>query len=256
MTEIERFTAERQRNALRALVASAAFLHTSEGAAFVQQIECFLVPHAFATAKSAGVGASWILRDDVVNTALVRLTAGQGRVAKYAAEARDEPWAYVAVCLSGWIREQIGVRGSPLDEQLLRAVPRGDDEHLTPIDQVVALTFNVLQPYAAPAQQHAIQRLLVWLAQSPPQRISYETADRAAAQVRFPELDFAQISAVMNIAWGGRPRRRETSLFAAFLTDPSFRVSNSPTHARALARFRRAMGAPSRTQFLREQLVA
>ena len=83
--------------------------------------------------------------------------------------------------------------------------------------------------------------LLSWLANNPPQRASHETADRAAAARAFRQFTPSQIAAVVNIAWGGRTSRRETSLLAAFLINPDFRPSDSPTHARALLHYRRAL---------------
>lgn len=257
MTEQERFGVERQRLALLELADSVDFLRTDEGIAFMRQLESFLVPRGLATARRLGIGAGWFASEDVVHTIILRLSEKRGRAARYAAAADGEPWVYLAACLTGWMREQIGTRGGVMDEHTVAVdAGRDSDDSLTPIGRVVSLTYSVLQDYTHPSCRHALRRLLTWLAENPPQRISYESAERAAAKVRFPAFTPGQITAVMNIAWGGRPRRQETSLMAAFLLDAGFRPSDSPTHARALARYRRSMGSPASSESLLDRLAA
>lgn len=257
MTEQERFGVERQRLALLELADSVDFLRTDEGIAFMRQLESFLVPRGLATARRLGIGAGWFASEDVVHTIILRLSEKRGRAARYAAAADGEPWVYLAACLTGWMREQIGTRGGVMDEHTVAVdAGRDSDDSLTPIGRVVSLTYSVLQDYTHPSYRHALRRLLTWLAENPPQRISYESAERAAAKVRFPAFTPGQISAVMNIAWGGRPRRQETSLMAAFLLDAGFRPSDSPTHARALARYRRSMGSRASSESLLDRLAA
>ena len=257
MTEQERFGVERQRLALLELADSVDFLRTDEGIAFMRQLESLLVPRGLATARRLGIGAGWFASEDVVHTIILRLSEKRGRAARYAAAADGEPWVYLAACLTGWMREQIGTRGGVMDEHTVAVdAGRDSDDSLTPIGRVVSLTYSVLQDYTHPSCRHALRRLLTWLAENPPQRISYESAERAAAKVRFPAFTPGQITAVMNIAWGGRPRRQETSLMAAFLLDAGFRPSDSPTHARALARYRRSMGSPVSSESLLDRLAA
>lgn len=257
MTGQERFGVERQRLALLEFADSVDFLPTDEGTAFIRQLESFLVPRGLAAARRLGIGVGWMAPEDVLHTIILRLSEKQGRAARYAAAADGEPWVYLAACLTGWMREQIGTRGGVMDERTLVVEAGPDpDDLLTPISRVVYLTYSVLQNYTHPSHRHALLQLLTWLAENPPQRISYESAERAAAKARFPALTLAQISAVMNIAWGGRPRRRETSLMAAFLLDAGFRPSDSPTHARAIARYRRSMGGHVSREGLLDQLAA
>lgn len=257
MHDQERFGIDRQRRALVELADSVDFLRTDEGIAFMRQLESFLVPRGLATARRLGVGAGWVASEDVVHTIILRLSEKRGRAARYAAAADGEPWIYLAACLTGWMREQIGTRGRAMDEHtvVVDAGPDSEDS-LTPISRVVSLTYSALQNYTHPSHRHALRPLLKWLAVNPPQRSSYESVERAAAKVRFPTFTLGQISAVMNIAWGGRPRRRETSLMAAFLLDAGFRPSDSPTHARAIARYRRSMGSHAPSESLLDQIAA
>lgn len=54
--------------------------------------------------------------------------------------------------------------------------------------------------------------------------MSYEVHEKQAAHRFVPEMTVEQVTAVMNIAWGGRPRQAETSVMGALLIDPHFQV--------------------------------
>lgn len=240
---VERFEVWRQRHALIALTDDVRFLSTAEGAAFIEQIATQLAPAMMRMGWDWGFS---IDRDEVVNTAIEKLCANQGRLATYAAESLEEPWKYLATCLVGWMRSLWGTRGGSLDglEELLPAPQSFSEDHeLTPLDEVVNRTFAVLQPLTPQRYHQPLLRLLGWLAANPQQRLSYEVHEKQAAHRFCPELSIEQVTAVMNVAWGARPRRAETSLMGAFLENADFQLSESGTHARALAFYKRAIRA-------------
>ncbi len=247
MAEIDRFDEWRQRAALIALADDPDFLHTAEGAAFLEQLKHFHAPAILRLARDSYVGSGWLEPDDVVNTAIERLRANSGRVAEYAASSDGEPWGYLHRCLVTWARRLWGTRGTSLDVIAEFVAPPAPEleagDHLTPLDEVVAATFAVLAPVTEERLHAPLLQLLGWLAANPLQRLSYEASERVAAHRHCPELTIEQVTAVMNISWGGRPRQAETSLMGQFLLNPEFRVSDSPTHARAVAYYKHAMRA-------------
>lgn len=240
MSEVERFDVWRQRMALTNLGESIEFLDTAEGAALLEQLETFFARAVVSAARKEGYGMEV---DDVVHGGIVLLTADNGRIARYAAAADSEPWAYLATCLRAWARQQWGHRGTSLDTaEFLAAVPAsvGADEY-TPLELVVQLTWEALCPVTPTGLHDELHELLGWLAVNPPQRLSYETGDKVAAHRHCPQFTIHQVTAVINIAWGGRPRQSETSLMGQFLLDSNFRPSDSPTHARALTYYKKQM---------------
>lgn len=242
-----RFDADRQRAALIELVEGIGFLETGEGTEFVTELESAFAPMMQGMARRMGFPLD---AADVVHGAIVLLLEQDARVAKYAAAAEEEPWGYLATCLTEWGRRQWGERGTTLDAVEFLPVHRTAQlpghhvsEELTPLPEVVRLTHAVLEPLTPSEQQPTLHPLLSWLARNPPQRLSYEGVELAAAVDHFPSFTKGQLKAVMNISWGGRPRQAETSLMGAFLLDPEFRPSDSPTRARALVHYKAAMRA-------------
>ncbi|MEG0029329.1 MAG: hypothetical protein RR713_08160, partial [Aurantimicrobium sp.] len=77
---VERFEVWRQRHALIALTDDVRFLSTAEGAAFIEQIATQLAPAMMRMGWDWGFS---IDRDEVVNTAIEKLCANQGRLATY-----------------------------------------------------------------------------------------------------------------------------------------------------------------------------
>lgn len=249
MSEVERFDVWRQRRVLLALADSSDFLHTAEGAAFIEQIRTFHAPVIVGMARRMGLGDRWLEEGDVVNTAIEKLRASDGRIAEYAAAADGEPWAYLGKCLIVWVRQQWGTRGSSFDlaSEMIPATSPETPDYLTNLDEVVALTFQVLSPVTEAKLHAPLLELLGWLAANPLQRLSYEADEKVAAHRHCPEFTIAQVTAVMNISWGGRPRQSESSLMGQFLLDPSFRPSDSPSHARAVTFYKNAMRAGARS---------
>lgn len=243
MSDVARFDEWRQRHALISLCDGLEFLDTAEGFAFIEQITTFFSGSMVGLSTRMGFH---IDPDEVVNTAIERLSANGGRVAAYAASSDGEPWAYIATCLVGWVRQLWGTRSSSLDgleDWLPAPLPVANETDLTPLDEVVNATFAVLAQVTPQNDHVSLLRLLGWLAANPEQRLSYEVHEKQAAHRFCPELTIEQVTAVMNIAWGARPRRKETSLMGAFLRDPEFVVSSSGTHARALEFFKQAFRA-------------
>lgn len=248
----ERFTESRQRQALHDLAATTDFLRSEEGRLFLDQIRCYLVPGILARASRVGIGSGWVGTEEVVHTAVLGLCDSAGRVARYASEAAGEPWGYLFRCLMTWMSEQWGSRGISFDEALIgQPAPSAEmPVHLTPLAEVIAATFAILEVHTPERLRTSVRQLLVWVANNPPQRLSHEAEDRAAARIRFPELTQQQISAVVNAAWGGRPTRSDTSLMAAFLLDENFCPYDSPAHSRVILRYKTAFRetTPSRSQ--------
>lgn len=242
----ERCDAAGLRLALNHLATSPRFLRCAGGLAFVRQLELYLAPSMIRQARRVGVGGSWLHKHDVVNTVLLGLCDQDGRVARHIATASDEPWGYLAKCSVGWVRTLWGTRGISIESELF-VEPRTEpaESSLTPIQEVAELTHAILLPHTEARLNGQLLPLLLWLAANPPRRLSHEHEDRAAAALRFPYFTPEQIAAVANIAWGSRPRRPETAIMAALLINPDFQPSDSPSHARALVNYRRAMRSRS-----------
>lgn len=237
------------RASLRQLAETREFLGSPEGNEFLRQLEQYLAPGVRAAARRLGLGEDWAQPLEIVHTLIVGLCADGGKAATHIAETAIDPWAYLARCSIKWSRELWGSRGISLEQVSESRVEVGlmaqrnpdPDDRLTSLARVVELTHRALAPHTPLSLGRPLGGLLSWLANNPPQRVSHETADRAAASRAFRQFTPPQLAAVVNVAWGGRPRRRETSLLAAFLVNPDFRPSDSPTHARALLQYRRAM---------------
>lgn len=247
MAKVEKFATWRLRSALTDLAEDqASFLSTAEGAAFLEQLDAFFSSTIIAKACSWGY---YMERGDVVNMIIERLlTTLQEQPAKapirFAASAED-PWGYLWTCSLRWAGDEWGTRGEGLEfaETLPARESSEYDSGLTPISDVIRLTFEELAP-RTPQQNHvAILDLLGWLAVNPPQRLSYERDDRIAAHRHCPSLTIGQVIAVMKIARGSRPREAETSLMGQFLLDPNFDPVKSFTHIRALLTFKEAFRA-------------
>ena len=244
------FDEVRQRRALRLLERSPNFLRTSEGLAFIAQLRSAVAPGVLSTARRAGLSASWLDVNDVVHTALVELTRDRGRAARYAAASVGEPWAYVSRCLTGWMRDQWGTRAEPLQEETLIALRDERTHHAAcdggldcgacvppPMEAVIERMFLALAPALPTELRPPLKSLLRWCALNPPQRRSYEHADRAAAVTAFPMLPSQLVVLITQLSRGTRPRNAETSLMGAFLSDPTFRVSDSPLHTQSVLRW-------------------
>lgn len=247
MTEtVERFDSWRQRHALISLADSSTFLSTAEGVAFVEQLQHFFVR---GMRKFAWEQLNIQVEEhEIVNVALTGLMANDGRIARYAAAADDNPWGYVAVCLKRWIRELTGIQGVDFEkvEEFVASPYQSDDHGLTPLEDVVEKSFTILAPLTPKRLHDPLHKLLGWLAANPIQRMSYEVHEKQAAHRFVPEMTVEQVTAVMNIAWGGRPRQAETSVMGALLIDPHFQVDTSSSHLRALAHYKAAMRVGAR----------
>lgn len=248
MLHVERFTEQRQRAELLRLAEGASYLETVPGAALLEQLRAQVVPGVISQARRLGLGEAWVCTSDVVHTAIIGLCSHDGRVARYAAKAEGEPWAYVFRCLSGWMSAQWGIRAVSLEEgapaeSSASSVSDAPDEALTPLSDVVRLAVSTLESHTPCRLRGELAALLEWLALNPPQRSSYEQQDRAAALGAFPAFTRCQIAAVAKAAWGARPNRGESSLFAAYLQDADFRATSSVTHVRTLLRYKQAMYA-------------
>jgi len=240
MAEVERFDTWRQRAALVGLIDEPDFLASPEGFAFIEQLKTFFAPQMVGLSAKEGFRVD---PDEVVNTAIAHLLDHEGRVAGYAASAEEEPWGYLAVCIHGWMRKLWGSRGTSLDvfEFLPEPYRAEPDDPYTPLDEVVARTFELLAPLTDSRLHGELFRLLGWLAANPPQRLSYEAVEARAAHRHCPAFTIGQVTAVINIAYGGRPRNAATSIMGAFLLDPNFTISEGSTQAVALETYKRRM---------------
>lgn len=244
---VERFDVWRLRVALMDLADDGArFLSTAEGAAFLEQLDVFFARPLVGEARRMGFAMD---RDDATHMIIERfLTTLEEQKEKapirFAASA-ENPWGYLWTCALRWARNDWGMRASDLEtsEAYALAAPENDESHLTPLEEVVRCCFEELAQRIPVRHHSAVYELLGWLASNPPQRLSYEGLERIAAHRYCPSLTIEQVTAVMNIAWGGRPRQAETSLMGQYLTNPEFRPSESWTHIRALHYFKNAFRA-------------
>lgn len=244
MIALERFDETRQRQALWALAQDTGFLRTPEGELLLDQLRRFFAPAVAGAARRMGYSLE---ESEVVSGAIVLLCDQEAKVARYAAAATQEPWAYLSACLTDWARRQWGHRASDLDAA--EHVPTPSQEvptGLTPIDELVELTYRVLAPLTPAEILNDMRPLLSWLALNPPQRLSYEGEDRQAALAECVSMSLNQVIAVMNVAWGARPRRAETSLLGAFMLNRRFEPFASLVHARALVNYKMLMRTGTR----------
>ncbi|NLA65769.1 MAG: hypothetical protein GX862_07570, partial [Leucobacter sp.] len=214
MATVERFTPWRQRHALIALAEHVKFLDTPEGFAFIEQL------HTFHTRSMVKLSHSWgwpLDKEEIVNTTIEHLCRDGGKVAELASQAAD-PWAYIGKCQVGWVREQWGTKAVRLDgfeEWLPAPAMYHTSEELTPLGEVVDASFQVLAEFTPLDLHPALLRLLGWLAANPIQRLSYEVDEKQAMHRFCPEMTIGQVTAVMKITWGARPRQAETSTMRA-----------------------------------------
>ncbi|WP_053353905.1 hypothetical protein [Leucobacter musarum] len=213
-------------------------LKTAEGMAFIEQLHEFFAPSMVGIAMSWGYHCE---NDDVVNMIIERLLSTLSETercpVRYAATSED-PWAYLWACTVRWGHEMRGTRGVALEHAEFLPSPAPDEVSMTPLEDVVDLTFAVVAQVTEAKYHAPVRNLLGWLAANPPQRLSYELDDRIAAHRHCPELSIEQVIAVMKIARGSRPNVEETSLMGQFLLDDQFQVSRSCSHMRAVTHFK------------------
>lgn len=243
-----RFSDAQLRRALLRVAESTNRLCDREGAELIAQFTQYLVPGIVRTALRSGrSSATWLQPAEVLHTILVELFAENGRVAcAVAVQARDS-WGYLAVCASEWVLRICRSSWEEFDERGTLHLIAASQHRLTNINEMVRIATQLLLPFAPQISSEEMHSVLLWLAHNPPQRISHEAEDRAAILAHFPTFTATQVAAIANIAWGGRPRRKETSLFAALLLQPDFRPESSPTHIRALLHFRQVMRREERS---------
>lgn len=180
---------------------------------------------------------------EVTHTVMSMVTANPA--AKKGLRESDDPWAYLYRCAERWMRQQAGHRATGLEVLMELAAPdvvhEGmDPSHgLTPLARMVALTVSVLTPLVE-YHREELAKAVYWFATNPETHQGHGLSEAQRDRFLHEELglDSRQIAAIANIAWGARPERSKSSLFAGFLMDPDFDPINSFTHRRALAKFR------------------
>lgn len=238
--ETLRWGLERQRNALQ-LLSQHGFLQSREFHELLGQFSAFHVPGARAMARRMGYPLDRQEVQNLMITHLLHSASYDDGVLHRAAQAED-PWAYLGACLAGWLRQEHGHRAAPLPQDSVLHPPFvPDDETLTPIETVIELVQQTLQPRTPERLCAELPPLLQFLAMNPAQRRSYEHEERAHAVALFRAFTEPQIAQVMHLCWGTRPQRAATSLMAKFLTDPAFVPERSPAHAKALSGYTRKM---------------
>lgn len=238
--QVEMFDTDRQRLALMALHDDhVKFLRTAEGAAFLEQLEAFFAPAATAAAQSWGYP---IEREEVVNMILARLLdQKRQRIGHIVAAAT--PWRYLGSCVRDWVQEEHGHRGVPIDavEVMQYTQFEDDDMYQDAVQLAVKLTFLLLESRTPRRLLPELKELLGFLAVNPPARLSYEHYEIDWAMRYAPSFTEPQVREVMNLTWGGRPNRWETSVLGQYARDPEFDAMSSGTHARAVNRYKRIM---------------
>lgn len=267
---VESFTPDRQGAALIALVTDVKFLHTDEGKLMLAQIREHVA--ASLAAYSRRDRDFPMETDEVLHLLIDRLISTHETACERAARIGDKdrdgrspaeraadaerPWGYLFQCGKRWVNEASGIRGVS-DEVLEYYAPaEHTEEDLTPISDLVKRVHQILRPRVEPCDHEPLYRLLTWLAENPPQRRTYEHLELIAAQRAVPEFTSDQVSAVMNIAWGGRPKRADTSLMGQVLLNEHFDPTTSPSHYRALTTFKQRMRAAARPRFLTERIAS
>ncbi len=255
--DAKRFDADQLRAALFELANSPEYLRSAQGSVLLRQLELHVAPTLLALGRRVGIDRSWLEPLDVVHTIVLALCHQRGSAARQIAETALDPWPYLLRCAAGWVRALWGVRGEAITgHTLLGLADPTEEEILTPMKEVIERAHALLAPHTEAHLRNALLRLVAWLAENPPQRMSHDASERAEASFLFPAFSTTQIAAVANICWGGRPRRHETSLLAALLLDSGFRPADSPSHARALLHYRRTMRLRSTLQGVSERLAA
>lgn len=243
MCEAETFGPWRQREALVDIAADGPdFLALAEGAAFIEHLhQDFASSIAGSLAFKHGIRMS---TEEVVHFTLDLLLSRRlketGCVAQMAAAA-ENPVGYLWATVRNEILRSHGTFYdlSDRDDEFVTESPDPTDRSgLTPLEDVVSLTFSAISELVPASKRDAVLELLRWAAANPPQRLSYDCDDRVAAHRHCPSLTIEEVIAVMKIAYGSRPRQKETSLMGQFLANSNFRVSDSGSHHRALVRFK------------------
>ncbi|SDQ32543.1 hypothetical protein [Leucobacter chromiiresistens] len=249
MAEVEKFSDWRTRAIFTEIADHGVdVFESAEGAAFIEQLHAYQVGQLREAARGWGYA---ICAEEVVQIIITNLLTTRKNPdscpARYIAAAA-EPWAYFHTTAIGWLQKEWGVRGAPLENvgyaeyTNLSATDR-DEHDLTPLEDVVNLTFGSIAQVVDPRHHAVVRELLYWIAANPPQRLSYDADDRVAAHRHCPSLTIDQVVAVIKIARGSRPNTTATSLMGQFLLDASFRISDSGSHYRALTAFKNAFRA-------------
>ena len=249
MVKVEKFTNWRTRAIFTEIADNGVdVFETAEGAAFIEQLHAYQVSQLREAARGWGYAIS---AEEIVQIVIANLLSTRKNPdrcpARYVAAAA-EPWAYFHTTAIGWLQKEWGIRGTPLEhveyaEYTNRCADQDDAHGLTPLEEVVDLTFGAIAQVIDSRHHVAVRELLYWIAANPPQRLSYEVDDRVAAHRHCPSLTIEQVVAVIKIARGSRPNTTATSLMGQFLLNASFRVSDSGSHYRALTSFKHAFRA-------------
>jgi len=185
---------------------------------------------------------------DVANTAFTILR--QDFVHTYILRAED-PWAYLSQILKRDILSASGAHFRvELTDEVMRAsaLPQVELSAVS-VRDAVELTFNVLAPAAPDHLRGSLKDAILYFAELGGARLSH-LYTHATSDVELTSLGLVreEILAIANAVLGSRPNNGQTSLIAAFLTDPAFDPRSSILHRRALNKFQSRMAGAATKQ--------
>lgn len=178
---------------------------------------------------------------DVANTAVTMLRQDFTHV--YIRKAKD-PWSYLSTMLKRELFNTVGTHfRAELGDGVVQAFhdPRLEGVSLA---GAAAATWNHLAPLVAPAKRDPLRSAITYFSELGGARLShlytYATTD---PELTGTGLCRSEILAIANAVLGGRPNNSQTSLIAAFLTNPDFNPTSSLMHRKALSKFSSRMSA-------------
>lgn len=242
-----------------------AFMNSADVYAFIEDIKRYLIPNAIAVSQKLGHPYQAGDEDDLVNLILVSF-ATSPKECRTLVENAASPIAYAATLVQDWIGAETGraiyrtyasaTEGQRTRDVRVRAqfdwiesaeirVPRssfpdpasyGTRTGAT-IDEAIDLTVATLTPRTPAKLARSLPDVVGWMADNPSTRQGHEKERIVEAAELFTAVSTVELRAIANVAWGGRPNPRETSLLYAYLIDADFNPRASETHLFALRTF-------------------
>jgi hypothetical protein len=185
---------------------------------------------------------------DVANTAF--MTLRQDFVHAYILRA-DDPWAYLSQMLK---REMLSAAGAHFrveltDEALFESSVPAVEQAAVSIYDAAEMTYAALAPATPGHLQGSLKDAILYFAELGGARLSHlYTHASSDAELTGLGLVREEILAIANAVLGSRPNNGQTSLIAAFLSDPTFDPRSSILHRRALNKFQSRMAGTATKQ--------
>jgi len=216
---------------------------SAEGAAFVDQIARFGAP---VVAKQVKAAYDFELAvDEVISILFLLLEPNRpGLRQRLVDEQTNSPWAYLYVSLRGAAFDEAGqFQRRPIDDGEVEVREHRLGEGALSLDDMAEATTNVLTPVTPGPLRRTLGAAVGWLADRAVDGRLSHLHTNAGKSEELAKLGFEGKKArvLANVTLGSRPDHSKTSLFAAFLMDPTWTPDYSATHSRAIFLYGRRM---------------